>query len=170
MIVHLWLSRAITYFLCLRVDGMRGLALQSLKHRDKYNCNNQSLWLGINYRDRSYGTVIASLLDKLTITSIVKTAAAYFYAIVGGVMKIKVPPHLSPVLKNGHMRRLLRGQICDRSVCRNSRLRRIRSRIRGFSSCRSVGLTIRRKQIVIKKLVAKYPQWGLVAADGVLMK
>ncbi|MFW9263356.1 hypothetical protein [Nostoc sp. CALU 546] len=78
MIVHLWLSRAITYFLCFKSDGMRGLALQSLKHRDKYNCNNQSLWLGIDYCDRSYGTAIASLLDKLTITSIVKAAAAYF--------------------------------------------------------------------------------------------
>ncbi|AUB35331.1 hypothetical protein COO91_01207 [Nostoc flagelliforme CCNUN1] len=57
---------------------MRGLALQSLKHCDKYNCNNQSLWLGINYSDRSYGTAIASLLDKLTITSIVGSTAAYF--------------------------------------------------------------------------------------------
>ncbi|MBN3877281.1 hypothetical protein [Nostoc sp. JL23] len=47
-----------------------------------------------------------SLLDKLTITSIVETAAAYFYAIVTGVMKVKVLPHLSPVLKNGRMRRL----------------------------------------------------------------
>ncbi|MEH2039420.1 hypothetical protein [Nostoc sp.] len=113
------LNRAITYFLCLKSDGMRGLALQSLKHCDKYNCNNQSLWLGINYSDRSYGTAIASLLDKLTITSIVETAAAYFYAIITGVMKIKVPPHLLQVLKNGRMRRLLRGQICDQNVCRN---------------------------------------------------
>ncbi|MBD2534001.1 hypothetical protein H6G97_32430 [Nostoc flagelliforme FACHB-838] len=107
MIVHLWLSRAITYFLCLKVDGMRGLALQSLKHRDKYNCNNQSLWLGINYSDRSYGTAIASLRDKLAITSIVEAAAAYFYAIVAGVMRVKVLPCLSPMLKKGCMRRLL---------------------------------------------------------------
>ncbi|MGJ5634876.1 hypothetical protein, partial [Nostoc sp. CALU 1950] len=84
------------------------LALQSLKHCDKYNCNNQSLWLGIDYSDRSYGTAIASLLDRLAITSIVKASAAYFYAIVAGVMKVKVPPHLSPVLKKGRMRRLLR--------------------------------------------------------------
>ncbi|MBW4429499.1 MAG: hypothetical protein KME50_35310 [Nostoc desertorum CM1-VF14] len=94
-------------------DGMRGLALQSLKHHDKYNCNNQSLWLGIDYSDRSYGTAIASLLDKLTITSIVETAAAYFYAIVAGVMRVKVPPHPCQILKNGHMRRLSQGQICD---------------------------------------------------------
>ncbi|WP_190902080.1 hypothetical protein [Nostoc foliaceum] len=58
------LNRAITYFLCFKSDEMRGLALQSLKHRDKYNCNNQSLWLGIDYSDRSYGTAIASLLDS----------------------------------------------------------------------------------------------------------
>ncbi|MBW4458476.1 MAG: hypothetical protein KME55_41155, partial [Nostoc indistinguendum CM1-VF10] len=77
-IVLLWLSRTIAYFLSLKSDGMRGLALQSLKHCEKYNCNNQSLWLGINYGDRSYGTAIASLLDKLAIISIVEAAAAYF--------------------------------------------------------------------------------------------
>ncbi|MEH2074860.1 MAG: hypothetical protein V7K57_10780 [Nostoc sp.] len=33
----------------------------------------QSLWLGIDYGDRSYGTAIASLLNKLTIASIVQT-------------------------------------------------------------------------------------------------
>ena len=44
---------------------MRGLALQSLKYWDKYNCHNQSLWLGINYSDRLYGTAIASLFDKI---------------------------------------------------------------------------------------------------------
>ncbi len=92
---------------------MRGLALQSGKHCDKYYCNNQSLWLGINYSDRSYGTAIASLLDKLTITSIVETAAAYFYAIVAGVIKVKVPSRPYQILKNGHMRRLPQGQICD---------------------------------------------------------
>ncbi|WP_334891174.1 hypothetical protein [Nostoc sp.] len=64
MIVLLWLSRAIAYFLCLKSDGMRGLALQSLKHCNKYNCHNQSLWLGINHGDRSYGTAIASLLNR----------------------------------------------------------------------------------------------------------
>ncbi|MEH2242881.1 hypothetical protein [Nostoc sp.] len=52
---------------------MRGLALQSLKYCDKYNCHNQSLWLGINYGDRSYGTAIAFLLDRPAITSIVST-------------------------------------------------------------------------------------------------
>ncbi|MEH1942125.1 MAG: hypothetical protein V7L01_18170 [Nostoc sp.] len=51
---------------------MRGLTLQSLKYCDKYNSHNQSLWLGINYSDRSYGTAIASLLDKLAIASIVE--------------------------------------------------------------------------------------------------
>ncbi|MEH1993133.1 MAG: hypothetical protein V7L08_14495 [Nostoc sp.] len=30
-------------------------------------------------------------------------------------------------------------------------------------------LTIRRKQIVIKKLLAKFPQWGIVIVDGVLL-
>ncbi|MCC5656235.1 hypothetical protein LC608_04380 [Nostoc sp. XA010] len=45
---------------------MRGLALQSLNYWDKYNCHNQSLWLGINYSDRLYGTAIASLLDKIS--------------------------------------------------------------------------------------------------------
>ena len=73
---------------------MRGLALQSLKYCNKYNCQNQSLWLGISHGDRSYGTAIASLLDKLDITSIVETAAAYFYAIVVGVIKVKVTPRL----------------------------------------------------------------------------
>ncbi|WZF18786.1 hypothetical protein WKK05_05415 [Nostoc sp. UHCC 0302] len=58
----MWLSRAITYFLCINNFGMRGLALQSLKYCNKYNCQNQSLWLGISHGDRSYGTAIASLL------------------------------------------------------------------------------------------------------------
>jgi hypothetical protein len=106
VIVLLQLNRAITYFLCFKSDEMRGLALQSLKHCDKYNCNNQSLWLGIDYSDRLYGTAIASLLDRFAITSIVETATAYFYAIVAGVMKVKVLLRLSPVLKNGRMRRL----------------------------------------------------------------
>ncbi|MHC5748701.1 MAG: hypothetical protein ACYTXT_44090 [Nostoc sp.] len=56
--------------------------------------------------DRSYGTAIASSLDKLDITSIAETAAAYFYAIIAGVRNVKVPLRLSPVLKNGRMRRL----------------------------------------------------------------
>ncbi|MCW5312721.1 hypothetical protein GTQ43_02315 [Nostoc sp. KVJ3] len=47
---------------------MRGLTLQSLKHCDKYNYHNQSLWLGINHCDRSYGTAIAFLLAQPTIT------------------------------------------------------------------------------------------------------
>ncbi|MEH2455754.1 hypothetical protein [Nostoc sp.] len=50
---------------------MRGLALQSLKYCDKYNCHNQSLWLGINHGDRSYGTAIAFLLDQPAISSMV---------------------------------------------------------------------------------------------------
>nr|WP_322708706.1 hypothetical protein [Nostoc sp. ChiSLP03a] len=28
------------------------------------------------------------------------------------IMRVKVPPRLSPTLKNGRMRRLLQGQIC----------------------------------------------------------
>ncbi|AUB43736.1 hypothetical protein COO91_10771 (plasmid) [Nostoc flagelliforme CCNUN1] len=83
-------------------------------------------------------------------------------------MRVKLPPR--PSLKNGRMRRLLRGQICDRSGCRNSRLRRILGRIQGLTFCRSVGVTIRRKQIVIKKLLAKFPQWGVAIVDGVLVK
>ncbi|MHC5771082.1 MAG: hypothetical protein ACYTXI_37020 [Nostoc sp.] len=43
------------------------------------------------YCDRSYGTAIASSLDKLDITSIAETAAAYFYAIIAGVRNVKVP-------------------------------------------------------------------------------
>jgi hypothetical protein len=34
----------------------------------------------------------------------------------------------------------------------------------------NAGVTIRRKQIVIKKLLAKFSQWGLVAVEGVLVK
>ncbi|MEH2198489.1 hypothetical protein [Nostoc sp.] len=67
------LSRSITCFLRIKSVGVRGLALQSLKYADTYNTHNQSLWLGIDYGDRSYGTAIASLLDKPTIASIVKT-------------------------------------------------------------------------------------------------
>ncbi|NEU82764.1 hypothetical protein [Nostoc sp. UIC 10630] len=55
------------------------------------------------------------------------------------------------------------------SVCRNSKLRRIRGRIRGLTSCKSAGMMIPRKQIVIKKLLAKYPQWGIACVDGVLV-
>ncbi|MDZ7950708.1 hypothetical protein [Nostoc sp. DedQUE09] len=40
-------------------------------------------------------------------------------------------------------------------------LQRIRGRIRGLNSCSRTGMTIRRKQIVVTKLVAKFPQWGV---------
>ncbi|MFN6484988.1 MULTISPECIES: hypothetical protein [unclassified Nostoc] len=58
-----------TGFLYIKNDGMRGLALQSLKYCYQYNFHNQSLWLGINYGDRSYGTAIASLMDQPAIAS-----------------------------------------------------------------------------------------------------
>ncbi|MEA5627391.1 hypothetical protein [Nostoc sp. UHCC 0251] len=58
----------------------------------------------------------------------------------------------------------------DQSVCRNSRLRRIRGRIRVFTSCMNAGVTIWQKQIVIKKLLMKFGQWGITIVDGVLVK
>ncbi len=48
-------------------------------------------------------------------------------------------------------------------------LRRIRGRIRVLTFCKSVGTMIRRKQIVIKKLLVKCPQWGIAIVDGVLV-
>ncbi|MEH1919510.1 hypothetical protein [Nostoc sp.] len=39
-----------------------------------------------------------------------------------------------------------------------------------MTSCSRAGMMTLRKQIVIKKLLAKYPQWGLVTADEVLVK
>ncbi|MGF2014429.1 MAG: hypothetical protein RMX25_023450 [Nostoc sp. DedVER01b] len=38
-----------------------------------------------------------------------------------------------------------------------------------MSICKSAGM-IRRKQIVIKKLLAKFPQWGVAIVDGLLVK
>ncbi|MEH2002612.1 MAG: hypothetical protein V7L00_28410 [Nostoc sp.] len=40
----------------------------------------------------------------------------------------------------------------------------------GFYFCRSVGVMIPRKQIAIKKLLAKFPQWGIAIVDGVLIR
>jgi hypothetical protein len=52
-------------------------------------------------------------------------------------------------------------QMYDLSVCRNSKWRRIRGRIRGLTFYKSVGMMTRRKQIVIKKVLVKFPQWGV---------
>ncbi|AUB42111.1 hypothetical protein COO91_08216 [Nostoc flagelliforme CCNUN1] len=49
-------------------------------------------------------------------------------------------------------------------------MRRIRGRIRGLNSCKSAGMMIPRKQIVIKKLLAKFPQWGVAVVDGELIR
>ncbi|WP_292825824.1 hypothetical protein [Nostoc sp. JL33] len=35
--------------------------------------------------------------------------------------------------------------------------------------CSRAGVTIRRKQIVIKKLLGKFPQWGVAIVDDVLV-
>ncbi|MHC5745812.1 MAG: hypothetical protein ACYTXT_28720 [Nostoc sp.] len=37
-----------------------------------------------------------------------------------------------------------------------------------MSFCKSAGM-IPRKQIVIQKLLAKFPQWGIACVDGVLV-
>ncbi|MHC5755614.1 hypothetical protein [Nostoc sp. JL23] len=50
------------------------------------------------------------------------------------------------------------------------KLRRIRSKIRGLTFCKSAGMMIPRKQIAIKKLVTKFGQWGITIVDGVLVK
>ncbi|MEH1820080.1 MAG: hypothetical protein V7L31_13540 [Nostoc sp.] len=48
-------------------------------------------------------------------------------------------------------------------------MQQIQGRIRALTFWLSVGMMIRRKQIVIKKLLAKYPQWGIACVDGVLV-
>ncbi|MEA5605525.1 hypothetical protein [Nostoc sp. UHCC 0252] len=47
-----------------------------------------------------------------------------------------------------------------------SKLRRIWGIIRGLSTCSPAG----KMQIVIKKLLAKFPQWGIAIVDGMLVK
>ena len=39
----------------------------------------------------------------------------------------------------------------------------------GFDFLQDAGMMTLRKQIVIKKLLAKFPQWGVVIVDGVLV-
>ncbi|WP_242055881.1 hypothetical protein [Nostoc flagelliforme] len=48
-------------------------------------------------------------------------------------------------------------------------LREIRGRIRSLTFCSHVGMMIPRKQIVVKKMLAKFPQWGIACVDGVLV-
>ncbi|WP_242055234.1 hypothetical protein [Nostoc flagelliforme] len=48
-------------------------------------------------------------------------------------------------------------------------LREIWGRIRSLTFCSHVGMMIPRKQIVVKKMLAKFPQWGIACVDGVLV-
>ncbi|WP_242055599.1 hypothetical protein [Nostoc flagelliforme] len=44
------------------------------------------------------------------------------------------------------------------------------ARIRGWTFCKTAGRMTPRKQIVIKGLVRKCPQWGYVVVDGQLVE
>ncbi|WP_256091397.1 hypothetical protein [Nostoc sp. KVJ20] len=77
-----------------------------------------------------------------------------------------MPPRPCQILKCGHMRRLL--------LLSNLRPERMQKLKLAANSVQNPGFEFLQEcwnddpalQIVIKKLLAKFPQWGIVAVDG----
>ncbi|WP_245246286.1 hypothetical protein [Nostoc sp. ATCC 53789] len=83
---------------------------------------------------------------------------------------MKVPPHLCQILKNDRMRRLLL-----LSNIRPERMQKLKAagnsgQNPGFEYLQECWSDDPALQIVIKKLLAKYPQWGVAIVDGMLIE
>ncbi|MFS0518995.1 hypothetical protein ACEYW6_30465 [Nostoc sp. UIC 10607] len=84
-------------------------------------------------------------------------------------MRVKVPPHPFQILKNGRMKRLLL-----LSNLRPERMQKLKVAANfgqnpGFDFLQECWEDDPALQIVIKKVLVKFPQWGIACVDGVLV-
>ncbi|WP_242055695.1 hypothetical protein [Nostoc flagelliforme] len=84
-------------------------------------------------------------------------------------VKSNQPPHPCQILKNGHMRRLL--LLSNMRPVRREKLNRAANSgdNPGFDFLQECWNDDPALQIVIKKLLVKFPQWGIAIVDGVLV-
>ncbi|MHC5897371.1 hypothetical protein [Nostoc sp.] len=88
---------------------------------------------------------------------------------VGKASLEKVPQPQCQILKNGRVRLWLLGQKQDLCGCRNSRVAANSGQNLGFDFLQDCWNDDRALVIVIKKLLVKYPQWGIACVDGELL-